>query len=216
MCGFAGIFEGASSNATRLRTMVETCRDRLAHRGPDDAGSWIDAEAGLALGHRRLSIIDLSAAGRQPMLSFCGRYVLAFNGEIYNYLDLRRELEAAGSGFRGHSDTEVMLAGIAQWGLPSTLRKCNGMFAGAIWDRRLRTLSLFRDRFGQKPLYYGAAGRAMLFASELGALVAHPEFDRELDPTGLELFLRHGYVPAPHTIYRRVRKLPPGTWVTFA
>lgn len=215
MCGFAGIFEGASGDAGRLEALVNSCRDRLAHRGPDDAGSWIDGEAGIALGHRRLSIIDLSAAGRQPMISRCERHVLAFNGEIYNCLDLRGELEAAGDEFRGHSDTEVMLAGIVRWGLSDTLRKCNGMFAGAVWDRRLRRLSLFRDRFGQKPLYYGLAGRAIIFASELGALVAHPDFDRALDLTSLELFLRHGYVPAPGTIYRRVRKLQPGTSVTF-
>ena len=200
---------------SRLQAMVDTCRDRLVHRGPDDAGSWIDADAGIALGHRRLSIIDLSAAGHQPMVSLCGRYVLTYNGEIYNYRDLRRELKAAGVVFRGHSDTEVMLAGIAAWGLSDTLRKCNGMFAGAMWDRRLRTLSLFRDRFGQKPLYYGTAGKALVFASELHALVAHPDFDRTLDRASLDLFLRHGYVPAPGTIYQRARKLPPGTWVTL-
>ncbi len=216
MCGFAGIFEGAPGDAGRLQAMIDACRDRLAHRGPDDADSWIDAEAGVALGHRRLSIIDLSAAGRQPMISACGRYVLAFNGEIYNYLDLRRDLKATGEEFRGHSDTEVMLAGIARWGLPDTLRRCNGMFAGALWDRQSRTLGLFRDRFGQKPLYYGWAGRALVFGSELGALAAHPDFDRSLDRASLELFLLHGYVPAPGTIYRRVRKLPPGTWLTFS
>ena len=215
MCGFAGIFEGVPGDAAQLQAMIDACRDRLAHRGPDDADSWIDAEAGIALGHRRLSIIDLSAAGRQPMLSACGRYVITFNGEIYNYIDLRRDLEAAGEGFRGHSDTEVMLAGIARWGLPDTLRKCNGMFAGAVWDRRLRTLSLFRDRFGQKPLYYGWAGRALVFGSELGALTVHPKFDRALDRTSLDLFLRHGYVPAPRTIYGSVHKLPPGTWTSW-
>jgi asparagine synthase (glutamine-hydrolysing) len=214
MCGFAGLFEGVPSDAGRLQAMIDACRDRLVHRGPDDAASWIDAEDGIALGHRRLSIIDLSAAGRQPMLSARGRYVLAFNGEIYNYVDLRRDLEAMGDGFRGHSDTEVMLAGVARWGLPDTLRKCNGMFAGAVWDRRLRTLSLFRDRFGQKPLYYGWAGGSLVFGSELGALTAHPKLDRALDRTSLELFLRHGYVPAPRTIYDRVHKLPPGTWTS--
>jgi asparagine synthase (glutamine-hydrolysing) len=214
VCGFAGIFEGVSSDASQLRMMIQACRDRLAHRGPDDADSWIDAEAGIALGHRRLSIIDLSAAGRQPMISACRRFVLVYNGEIYNHLELRHNLEAKGEEFRGRSDTEVMLVGVARWGLAETLRRANGMFAGALWDSRLRALCLFRDRFGQKPLYYGWAGRALVFGSELSALMACPDLDRTLDRTSLGLFLRHGYVPAPGTIYRRVRKLPQGTWMT--
>lgn len=198
---------------------------QLALRGPDDEGIWLDRNAGLALGHRRLSILDLSPQGHQPMLSPCGRYVIAFNGEIYNHLDLRRDLEASPQpgllpkgekkevAWRGHADTETLLAAIAAWGLEATLKKCVGMFAFALWDRETRTLTLARDRLGEKPLYYGRQGDALLFGSELKALKAHPAFCSEIDRDALTLYLRHNYIPAPYSIYKGIFKLPPGTWV---
>ena len=190
--------------------------DRLVHRGPDDAGVWADAGAGVALGHRRLAIIDLSPAGHQPMLSDCGRYVIAFNGEIYNHLALRGEL--AGQAWRGHSDTETLLAGIAAWGLEATLQRSVGMFAIALWDRQAQTLSLARDRFGEKPLYYGWVGqgvqRAFAFASELKALRAYPRFANPVCRQALGDYLRFMYVPAPLSIYEGIYKLPPGSLLT--
>jgi asparagine synthase (glutamine-hydrolysing) len=187
----------------------------MLHRGPDDAGVWSDAEAGVALGHRRLSIIDLSPLGHQPMLSACGRFVLSYNGEIYNFPALRSELEQAGDFFRGHSDTEVLLAAFARWGIVETCRRINGMFAFALWDRRQRELTLCRDRFGQKPLYYGWSGQSFLFGSELKALAAYPGFAPEIDQEAVTLYLRHGYVPTPRSIWAGIRKLPPGTLLTL-
>ena len=190
----------------------------LAHRGPDDDGIWIDSDAGIGLGHRRLAIVDLSPAGHEPMHSSDGRFVLTFNGEIYNHRDLRKELEELGAipegGWRGHSDTEVFLEGIAKWGLQETLRRSAGMFAFGLWDRRERTLSLVRDRFGEKPLYYGWAGRDFLFGSELKALRSHPQFDCNIDRQALRLFAARTYIPAPLSIYQRVFKLPPGCILT--
>jgi asparagine synthase (glutamine-hydrolysing) len=206
--------------------------DRLVHRGPDDGGTWIDADAGIALGHRRLSILDLSPQGRQPMLSASGRYVIAFNGEVYNYRALRSELETgvaftptnsqrekgqsgilSGQGgeinWRGHSDTEVMLAAFEHWGVPGSLARFNGMFAFALWDRRERILHLARDRFGEKPLYYGWMGDAFLFGSELKALKAHPAWRGEIDRGALALYMRYSCIPAPYSIYRQVQKLLP-------
>jgi asparagine synthase (glutamine-hydrolysing) len=191
--------------------------DRIAHRGPDDSGVWIDAQAGLALAHRRLSIVDLSAAGHQPMLSASGRFVLAYNGEVYNHLDLRRELDAAGTAppWRGYSDTETLLACIEAWGVEATLKRSVGMFAFALWDRHARTLVLARDRAGEKPLYYGWQGDTFLFGSELKALRAHPAFNAAVDRGALALLLRHNYVPAPYSIHQGIFKLPPGTWLTL-
>jgi len=187
-------------------------RDAVSHRGPDDEGEWVDLSAGVALGHRRLSIVDLSAAGHQPMMSASGRFVLAFNGEIYNHLELRGSLA---DSWRGHSDTETLLAGIESWGLEATLRKAIGMFALAVWDRSTRTLSLARDRMGEKPLYYGRQGRSFLFGSELKALREHPEFRAEIDRVALAGYVRSGYVHAPRSIYEGVAKLPPGTILTI-
>ena len=190
----------------------------LTHRGPDDEGIWVDREAGIALGHRRLSIIDLSPAGHQPMLSGSGRYVLTYNGEIYNYEDLRRELAEAGHRpeWRGHSDTEVMLAGFDFWGIKATLKRAIGMFGIAVWDRQERALTLARDRLGEKPLYYGRQrpGGPFLFGSELKALLQHPEFDAEVDREALSLLLRYLAVPEPLSIYRGIAKLLPGTMLT--
>jgi asparagine synthase (glutamine-hydrolysing) len=189
--------------------------DRIAYRGPDDAGTWVDAISGIALAHRRLSILDLSPEGHQPMASADGRYVISFNGEIYNYRDLRGELEPRGHHFRGHSDTEVLLAAFTEWGILETLRRSNGMFAVAVWDRAERQLHLCRDRFGEKPLFYGWSGGIFLFGSELKALRGHPRFRATVDPGALDLFLRYGYVPAPHCIYDGLSKVLPGTVVSF-
>ena len=191
-------------------------RDRLLHRGPDDAGSWLDTEAGIALGHRRLSIIDPSPAGHQPMASLSGRYVLAFNGEIYNHLEIRRQLDSTGHlSWRGHSDTESLLAAIECWGVERTLKASVGMFALALWDRQERTLILARDRMGEKPLYYGWQSGVLLFGSELKALRAHPSFESEIDRDVVPLYLRHGYIPAPWSIWKNIHKLEPGTWISF-
>jgi asparagine synthase (glutamine-hydrolysing) len=187
----------------------------LHHRGPDDVGTWADAEAGIALGHRRLSIVDLSPEGHQPMRSVCGRYVISFNGEIYNFQELRRELEGLGYTFRGHSDTEVMLSCISQWGIFAAVKRFNGMFAFALWDRSERQLHLVRDRLGEKPLYYGWMGKVLVFGSELKALRAHPGFSVKVDRDSLALFLRRSYVPAPHSIYKGVTKVMPGTIATI-
>jgi asparagine synthase (glutamine-hydrolysing) len=185
----------------------------LEKRGPDSAGAWCDEASGLALGHRRLSILDLSPAGHQPMQSADGRWVLSYNGEIYNAPRLGRELEARGARFRGHSDTEVLCEAIAQFGVEETLPRLNGMFAFAAWDRRERVLFLARDRLGLKPLYYGESKGSLLFGSELRAIEAHPDFAGELDRDTVALYLRYGYVPAPHSIYRGFRKLPAGHFV---
>jgi len=212
MCGIAGVVDlTRRSDADQLRKAVTRMTEPLAHRGPDDDDVWVDAETGVGLGHRRLSIVDLSPEGRQPMKSATGRYLITYNGEVYNFRELRQDLARLGRRFRGHSDTEVMLAAIVEWGLRSALERFNGMFALALWDRETRTLHLVRDRAGEKPLYYTRTGRVFLFGSELKALQAHPEFSGEVDRKALALFLRHSYVPAPLSIYRDVRKLPPGT-----
>lgn len=210
MCGITGYWsERESPDGLDLAAHRMACA--IAHRGPDDAGVWVENSAGLALAHQRLSVLDLSPAGHQPMLSASGRYVIAFNGEIYNHLKLREAL--AGCVWRGHSDTETLLAAMAAWGVDTTLKKCVGMFAFALWDREAHTLTLARDRFGEKPLYYGRQGDVFLFGSELKALKAHPAFRAEIDRDALTLYLRHGYIPAPHSIYKGIFKLPPGTWV---
>ena len=190
--------------------------DELAARGPDASGVW--ASEGIAFGHRRLAVLDLSSAGAQPMHSASGRYVIVFNGEIYNHLDLRDRLAsaAAAPAWRGHSDTETILACVEAWGVEKTLLAASGMFALALWDRQTRCLWLARDRFGEKPLYYGWCGKAFVFGSELKALAVVPGWSGEVDHRALSLLLRYGYVPSPHSIYRNIRKLPPATTLCLA
>jgi len=190
--------------------------DQLVHRGPDDSGQWFDPDVGIAIGHRRLSIVDLSEQGHQPMISQYGRYVIAFNGEIYNFNKLRKELACChGISWRGSSDTEVLLAGIEVWGLEEVLLKVEGMFALAVWDREARILRLARDRMGEKPLYYGWQNGVFMFASELKALRVHPAFLGELDRNALMLFLHYNYIPAPFSIYSGIMKLPAGSIVNI-
>src|SRR5580658_4935610 len=183
MCGIAGFLDPRRCYAPApTMAIARAMADRLTHRGPDDAAQWSDAKAGVSFGFRRLSIIDLSPAGRQPMVSACGNFVMMFNGEIYNHRALRAELDAGGNGqWRGHSDGETLLAAIARWGFVATLERLNGMFAIAVWDRLARRLWLARDRFGEKPLYYGTQQGAFLFASELKALTAHPAWTGNID-----------------------------------
>lgn len=216
MCGVAG-FLAPSGLGDALENVARRMADTLVHRGPDDSGVWTDKRCGIALAHRRLSILDLSPAGHQPMTSATGRYIISFNGEIYNHLDLRKELEAAGAAprWRGHSDTETLLASFEAWGIEPTLRKVVGMFAIALWDSHACTLVLARDRMGEKPLYYGRVGGALVFGSELKALKAYPGFDARVDRRALALFMRHNYVPAPWTIYANIWKVPPGCYVQF-
>lgn len=220
MCGLSGFFNPRGGN-TADRQVGLAMAQAIAHRGPDADGCWTDPERGIVLSHRRLSIIDLSEAGAQPMMSLSGRFVTAFNGEIYNHLELRRDLEAEGAApaWRGHSDTETLLAGVEHWGLSETIRRATGMFAIALWDRQDATLALARDRLGEKPLYYGWQGsggqRTLLFASELAALRVHPCFEARLDRAALSAYLRYGYVPAPGSIFEGIGKLPPGVIATW-
>lgn len=215
MCGIAGFLDLSSNgNSDRLQAKVVRMVHTLVHRGPDDSGTWVDAETRIALGHRRLAIVDLSPEGHQPMVSVDGRYVIVFNGEIYNFLELRRQLEQLGHRFRGHSDTEVMLAAFSQWGLDTAVKSFNGMFAFALWDKQERVLHLGRDRLGEKPLYYTWLGQTFLFASELKALTAYPNFNPEINRDALALYLRHNYIPAPYSIYQGVYKLPPACVLT--
>lgn len=218
MCGLAGFVETRGGiQLSELEARANRMADALRHRGPDDKGVWADPEAGVALGHRRLSILDLSPAGHQPMFSPSGRFVIAYNGEIYNCEQLRQELlsETPELRFRGHSDTEVILAACEQWGIEPALQRMNGMFAFALWDRSERTLVLARDRFGEKPLYYGVAGGIFLFASELKALRVHPAFKGEIDRDAVASYLRFNCIPAPYSIYRDIRKLLPGTVLRY-
>jgi len=214
MCGLTGIFNLRANGASDWAATARSMTTAMSHRGPDADGIW--AEDGIALGHRRLSILDPSPAGAQPMHSVCDRFVIAFNGEIYNHLDLRRDLAAAVAApdWRGHSDTETLLAGIAHWGLDETLRRSAGMFAIALWDRRDRRLSLARDRIGEKPLYWGWAGRDLVFGSEIKALRQHPDFPHDVCRQALAQYLRFAYVPAPRSIHPGVYKLEPGCILT--
>jgi asparagine synthase (glutamine-hydrolysing) len=210
MCGIVGLICGRAGNPELIERMV----DPLVHRGPDDGGTWIDRDAAVALGHRRLAILDLSPQGHQPMISSDGRWVISYNGEIYNHRALRGELERAGlapdRGWRGTSDTETLLQAIAAWGLEGALARATGMFAFGLWDRKERRLRLVRDRFGEKPLYYGWVGGDFAFASELKALLRHPKFGNEISRDALRAFAARIYVPAPLSIYRNLFKLPPG------
>jgi asparagine synthase (glutamine-hydrolysing) len=214
MCGIAGFW---NQKGPADPGIAERMASALRHRGPDDRGSWFDPENGIGLAQRRLSIIDLSPAGHQPMLSPDGRFVLVYNGEIYNHASLRLQLEKQGLEYkwRGNSDTETLLAALAHWGLNGTLPRLNGMFAFALWDRQERSLSLARDRVGIKPLYYGQAGSDFVFGSELKALVAHPGFSSGIDRGALSLFFRYNYIPAPYSIYKSAKKLLPGAMLTI-
>ena len=211
MCGIAGFIHalsGYDESSRRLGAMLKP----IQHRGPDDSGMWFDDQGGVALGHLRLSILDLSPVGHQPMASACQRYIIVFNGEIYNHLDLRRAL-GADIIWRGHSDTETLLYGFTAWGLEKTIKSTVGMFAFALWDNQEKSLILARDRIGEKPLYYGWQNDVFLFGSELKALRAHPEFEGEMDWNAAGTFLRLNYIPAPSTIYKGIHKLVPGTFL---
>lgn len=218
MCGIAGFIElKAQHTADVLSSTIERMTNTLHHRGPDDYGVWIDKNNGVALGHRRLSILDISQEGHQPMTSASERYIITYNGEIYNYRELKDEIEKKGCGpaWRGHSDTEVLLAIIEAYGIETSLKKLHGMFAFALWDREERTLTLARDRVGEKPLYYGFQQDTFVFGSELKALKAHPDFIGEIDRDALCLYLRHCYIPTPYSIYKGIQKLTPGTYIRF-
>lgn len=214
MCGLTGFFEeGDNRNPDAMRDIVVDMTTTLKLRGPDDSGEWVDAQAGIALGFRRLAIVDLTPAGHQPMASASGRFMMVFNGEVYNFQEIRAELEASGNApaWRGHSDTEVQLAAFEAWGVEAAVKRFVGMFAIALWDRQERVLHLIRDRLGVKPMYYGWMGSTLMFGSEIKALRAHPAFRPEIDRNALALMLRHNYIPSPYSIYKRVAKLPPGT-----
>ncbi len=216
MCGIAGFFGSPGARAANaLAATVRAMTDAIVHRGPDDGGLWVDDACGLALGHRRLSILDLSPEGHQPMHSADGRYVMVFNGEVYNFQDLRAELLTKGHTFRGHSDTEVMLAAFLEWGVVESTKKFNGMFAFALWDRQDRVIHLGRDRMGEKPLYYGWLGNTLVFASELKALKRHPQFSANIDRRALTGLLRYSYIPEPYSIYQGIHKLPPASLLTW-
>lgn len=215
MCGIAGLIDhrGRWTREERIVTAL-TMADAVAHRGPDDDGVWSDNAQGVVLSHRRLSIIDLSPLGHQPMTSPGGRYVLTYNGELYNHADLRRDLESAGVRFRSHSDTEVVAAAIEHWGLRTALERSNGMFAFGVWDRERNELSLARDRLGEKPLYFAEHAGTFAFCSEIKSLVAARVIPLTIDRSAIALFLRHAYIPAPWSIYAGVRKLSPGSYLT--
>jgi asparagine synthase (glutamine-hydrolysing) len=215
MCGIAGVLTSAGSAREPLERHATAMADSIAHRGPDDHGLWSDPDAGIALAHRRLSIVDLSPAGHQPMISADGRFVIVFNGEIYNFQDLRPELEARGINFHGHSDTEAMLEAFAAHGIGPTVKRLIGMFAISMWDRRERTLTLIRDRLGIKPLYWAKLGELFLFGSELKALRAHPGWTPAIDRRAVASYMRHNYIPGPHSIYQYVNKLEPGCILTL-
>jgi asparagine synthase (glutamine-hydrolysing) len=208
MCGIAGYycFTTPIDHTQTLNAMGEA----VSHRGPDDAGIWFDKDNGVGLAHRRLSIIDLSNEGHQPMMSHSGRYMIVYNGEIYNFSDIRCELDSGSTPWRGHSDTEVLLSAIDAWGIDSAIKRFVGMFAFALWDRQERVLLLCRDRLGIKPLYYSQTACGVVFGSELKAIKAHPEFRPEIDRDALTLYLRHNCIPAPYTIYRNTWKIRPG------
>lgn len=217
MCGIAG-FLGPTGSKNELEKIVLRMSETITHRGPNDSGCWTDCDHGIALAHRRLAIMDLSETGHQPMTSESGRFVIIFNGEIYNHLDLRRELLSTSPmlNWRGHSDTETLLAAISTWGVKEALTKCVGMFAFALWDKHTNTLTLARDRLGEKPLYYGWQNGFFLFGSELKALKAHTAFESKINRESLALMMRFGYVPAPHSIWKKIYKLKAGNVLTIS
>jgi len=213
MCGIVGYWDNIGVDTTIIENMVQ----QITHRGPDGAGIWISEIPTLALGHRRLSIVDLTQAGYQPMLSSCKRFVITFNGEIYNHLKIRAILNNENSGFnwRGHSDTETLITALQHWGIEKTLKKLEGMFAFALWDKQKKILTLGRDRLGEKPLYYGWQNKTFMFASELKAFKKNPNFIGEIDREAISLQMRHSYIPAPFTIYKNIRKLTPGCYLNI-
>jgi len=216
VCGITGLLDqAASSSSERMRATVSKMTESLSHRGPDDRGVWEDSAGGVALGQRRLSIVDLSLAGHQPMVSANGRFVIVYNGEVYNHNDSRPELNELGVSFRGTSDTEVILEACAAWPLEKVLPRLNGMFAFALWDRRDRILTLVRDRLGIKPLYWGHFGSLFLFGSELKALRANTDWAPQIRADSITAYMRHTYIPGPHTIYEGVNKLEPGMFLTI-
>lgn len=212
MCGFVGYFGGEALSKQTGESVLQHMADKIISRGPDDAGYWYQPERKIGLGHRRLSIIDLSPAGHQPMRSASGRYVIAFNGEIYNHLDLRQQLmtDNVQMHWRGHSDTETLLACFDAWGVQSTVERAVGMFAFSVWDNKDNALILGRDRIGEKPVYYGWQGSTFIFGSELKALKSHPSFRSEINRNAITLLMRHSYIPAPYSIYKDISKLQPG------
>lgn len=214
MCGLAGLLSGPSDR-DRLPELAQQLIAPIVHRGPDDSGVWVEPTRALALGFRRLAIIDLSEAGHQPMASASGRFTISFNGEVFNFGALRKELEARGHRFRGHSDTEVMLAAFETWGIESAVTRFVGMFAFAVWDAQERTVTLARDRLGIKPLFVARAGDSIVWGSELKSIAAHPRFSRQVDHDAVGAYLRYLYVPAPRSIYRDAQKVPPGTLLTL-
>lgn len=217
MCGIAGVFDPRTRrDGDELRALVGTMIEPLRPRGPDGEGIWVDPSVGLAFGHRRLAVLDLSDDGAQPMVSGDGRWVMTYNGEIYNHVDLADELRDRGHRFRGHSDTEVLIETVATWGLEEALERIDGMYAFGLWDRHARRLHLVRDRFGEKPLCWSALRSGeIVFASTLAGLRAHPDLVERLDRDALTLYFRHKYVPAPHTILQGVSKVEPGCVVSF-
>lgn len=211
MCGFVGFLSRQEVSVDQVLKMALAIKSR----GPDSSGTWVDVHAGIALAHRRLAIIDTTNAGHQPMVSTNKRLILAFNGEIYNHQQIRQSLliEFGGILWRGGSDTETLLTAIEKWGIPMTLERLNGMFAFALWDRDLKTITLAVDRMGEKPLYYGKSGNSFLFGSELKALSQHSTWNPELDHSSMSLYFKYGYIPAPLTIYKNIYKLPPSSWI---
>lgn len=218
MCGIAGFINSKLSSEDYIVNNITKMTNKISHRGPDDSGKWCDLDSGIALGHRRLSILDISDAGHQPMLSNEGRYCVVFNGEIYNHLDLREELLANGlsANWSGFSDTETLLACFSMWGIINTLPKLSGMFSFAVWDIKEKKLTLARDPMGEKPLYYGWQNNVLMFASELKALKQHSAFSADIDRNSLLLYLKHNYVPAPYSIYQNIYKLPAGCYISFS
>ncbi|MDP3562003.1 MAG: asparagine synthase (glutamine-hydrolyzing) [Legionellaceae bacterium] len=215
MCGLVGFFNTNQTIKTPI-AIISNMTDRLAHRGPDDSGLWADPHHGIAFGHRRLAIMDLSLSGHQPMTSHHDRYVIVYNGEIYNARELKKQLEQKNHRFIGHSDTEVILTLIEEDGLESALKQLSGMFAFALWDKQEKILQLIRDRMGEKPLYYGLVDKTLVFASELKAIKAFPNFQNNIAPASVSALMQYGYIPAPQSIYEHIYKLLPGTYVTFA
>ncbi|MFT5427217.1 MAG: asparagine synthase (glutamine-hydrolyzing) [Gammaproteobacteria bacterium] len=214
MCGIAGVlYPEPKLTNDEFSSLVKAMGDTLVHRGPDDSGVWVNSSMGIGLAHRRLSIIDLSPQGHQPMTSGNGRYVIVFNGEIYNYKKIRGHLEKNGVQFKGHSDTETLLESIATYGLEKTLADINGMFAFALWDKEECSLILARDRIGKKPLYYGVCNGVFLFGSELKALKKHPDFDAEVNRAALGQFIQNSWLNGPASIYEKINKLTPGTYL---